>query len=301
MERPHHSDPIRPVRTLSLVMAREVQILQTCRHADMQRWVLGAPCVLLPADLYLILAWVGGGGAGLPQAVAASGGRSSSRSGGTWPFLLQADVRRSAAVGALTSKQLRHRLVRVLEARNFVDQRAVTASLHFDSSFSEGCYHLNKIFTWCASMGSTESPCEGWIGLAKYLWHSRQGRASNFSHVSRMHACAAGAKGTGEAAEFIDTVAQDLWQRRDKRGAKASLATCLAIQRDRPGWLEIAANAPSGAAPAVASVAQQKKLMSPVLLEVGVLRLLSHGLWLPQLQPRQMPSPAALYFGFIKC
>ncbi len=160
----------------------------------MQRWVLGAPCVLLPADLYLILAWVGGGGAGLPQAVAASGGRSSSRSGGTWPFLLQADVRRSAAVGALTSKQLRHRLVRVLEARNFVDQRAVTASLHFDSSFSEGCYHLNKIFTWCASMGSTESPCEGWIGLAKYLWHSRQGRASNFSHVSRMHACAAGSK-----------------------------------------------------------------------------------------------------------
>ena len=43
MERPHHSDPRRPVRTLSLVMAREVQILQTCRHAAFQNISLQAP------------------------------------------------------------------------------------------------------------------------------------------------------------------------------------------------------------------------------------------------------------------
>ena len=56
-----------------------------------------------------------------------------------------------------------------------LDQQQVAASLEQCADFAAGCYYINSWFCRCRRVGSTEAPCERWVGCLKYLYNSITG------------------------------------------------------------------------------------------------------------------------------
>ncbi len=112
-------------------------------------------------------------------------------------------------IGVLRSPKLRHRLVHIVHCERGWDQREIAASLEQDGAFAAGCYHVNSFFCLSRRFGSTEAPCERWIGAMKYLFHPVQGPTTT-TLCQRLRARAAGVRGNGADEVFVRRLADAL-------------------------------------------------------------------------------------------
>ena len=69
-------------------------------------------------------------------------------------------------VGVLKSKTQRccRKLVRLVSVEEVWDQGAIASSLQHNAFFAQGCWHVNRAFSLCASYVWAEAPNERWIG-----------------------------------------------------------------------------------------------------------------------------------------
>lgn len=112
------------------------------------------------------------------------------------------------------------------------------------------CYHISSIFSFCCSLGSTEQPCEAWIGLAKHLATPRRALNSNMSKFSQMLAVAAGATGDGSDVAFQNLMASDLYRMRShvqhRQGLEHTAARNKVVASRHHSWLEAGCLDPIG-------------------------------------------------------
>ena len=69
-------------------------------------------------------------------------------------------------VGVLKSKTQRcsRKLVRVVSVEEVWDQCAIASSVQHNAFFARNCWHVNRLFSLCASYGWAQAPNERWIG-----------------------------------------------------------------------------------------------------------------------------------------
>ena len=123
------------------------------------------------------------------------------------------------SIGVLRTPRLRGRCVRVIAEERHWDQRAIASALEQNRYFADGCYYVNAMFCLSRRFGSTEAPCERWIGGLTYLFHPVQGPTMS-TLVQRLRARAAGVRGNGADEAFVERLAQELNYR--KHGTSAS-------------------------------------------------------------------------------
>ncbi len=159
---------------------------------------------LVPADTLRFLDG-GAGGVGRAAADSTDGGK-----GGVGRVTAGSrDVSLVGRIAVLQGPRLRGRVVRVVAEKREWDQLEITASLEQDSFFATGCYYVNALFCLSRRFGSTEAPCERWIGGLKYLYHPVQGPTTT-TLVQRLRARAAGVRGNGADEDFIERLAHEL-------------------------------------------------------------------------------------------
>ena len=93
-------------------------------------------------------------------------------------------------MATLRTPQLRKRIVLMVGLRRSCDQREITASLENERYFAEGgLYNVNSMFCLARRMGSTEQPCEKWVGSLKLLYSVRhRPTATTLAQRAKMHA-----------------------------------------------------------------------------------------------------------------
>ena len=122
------------------------------------------------------------------------------------------DVRRGkrdAHIATLLTKQLRNRVVRIVQEHHTWDQLRITSSLEQDPFFSVNCYHMNAMFALCRRFGKTTSACERWVGDFKYLWNERDGPCST-TLLHRLRARLGGLRGDGTDEALLQRIASYL-------------------------------------------------------------------------------------------
>ena len=93
-------------------------------------------------------------------------------------------------MATLRTPRLRKRIVLMVGSRRSCDQREITASLENERYFAEGgLYNVNSMFCLARRMGSTEQPCEKWVGCLKLLFSARhRPTATSLAQRAKMHA-----------------------------------------------------------------------------------------------------------------
>ncbi len=102
----------------------------------------------------------------------------------------------ASRLAVLRTPRLRGRVVHVLHPVLEWDQREMAASLEQNRYFSDGCYHMNRLFCLARRFGSTEAPVERWVGGLKYLFDPIQGPTTT-TLVQRLRLRAFGIRGDG--------------------------------------------------------------------------------------------------------
>ena len=97
----------------------------------------------------------------------------------------------------------------------------MAATMEQDRHFAEGCYHVNAFFCLSRRFGSTESPCERFIGETKHLFDAVQGPTTT-AMVQRLRARTHGLRGLGPDDRFVRTLAQVVFTA--ERRPRAALA-----------------------------------------------------------------------------
>ncbi len=153
--------------------------------------------------------------------------------------------------------------------------------------FSDGCYHVNAFFCLSRRFGSTEAPCERWIGHLKYLFDVVQGPTTS-TLLQRLRARAHGVRGDGADGNFIRRLASMLHTQGPAGVAGSTqMSRALAhfgkqakdrVERDGP-WLGLPVHegvlAKRGAKEWESSAKQARLIHEPVELEAADKSLLA--------------------------
>ena len=205
----------------------------------------------------------------------------------------------------------RGQCIQMVKAISRCDQ--VTMAAHFEegSRFAQGCWHVQRMFLRCRRLGSTESPCENWVGQLKYLYRPEIG-PQVASLVQRARLRIAGVRCNGGDDAFVREVANMLhctggrksrWLQKHQQEIKtqasdttAVAATAEAVTTAKVIAAEKVAGAASGAfgtsretRKSVAS--QNRTFWTPRQLEVSDIDLLEH------LEKTTWPCPCKLTHG----
>ena len=103
-----------------------------------------------------------------------------------------------------------------------LDQKRVAASLEQCADFAAGCYCINSWFCRCRRVGSTESPCERWVGCLKYLYNSITGPTTT-TLTQRTTMRLAGIRGDGTDEAFVQALAAKMHEQSKTRAASKVL------------------------------------------------------------------------------
>ena len=157
----------------------------------------------------------------------------------------------------------------------------MAATFEQDRHFADGCYHVNAFFCLSRRTGSTESPCERFIGQTKYLFNAVQGTTTT-ALVHRLRARTYGLRGCGADDQFVGNLAQSVFtvERQSQASAidhRAEMELAR-VEQEAPWLLQVPATG-AGARPVkakalMAQVAATQAACEPWQLEEEDLELL---------------------------
>ena len=104
-----------------------------------------------------------------------------------------------------------------------VDQQRLAASLEQCADFARGCYYVNDWFCRCRRVGSTEAPCERWVGCLKYLYNPITGPTTT-TLTERCRMRLAGVRGDGSDEAFVHMLSAKMHAESKTRRANKTLS-----------------------------------------------------------------------------